>query len=118
MQAYSNPNRANDKYSLPDVEIFQLTAYEAAAQDEDLIWEYSKRNEFKLCHVNSKVRKQMIDAIVEEEGIAGGWFWWTCFPGCMPDSSAFGPFATREEALADAQENGDFEDEEDEDEEA
>lgn len=103
MQAYSNPERANDPYSLPDVEIFELTAAEIAARDEDLMWEYSKRNEFKLCHMNSKVRDAMLDAIVEEECIAGGWFWWTCFPGCLPDSEAFGPFPSYDEAFADAQ---------------
>ena len=109
MQAYSDPKRASDPYSLPDIEVFQLTAQEAAAQDEDLVWEYSKRPEFKLCHMNSKAREAMLDAIVEEEGITGGWFWWTCLPGCMPDSCAFGPFKSRQEALADAQENSEGE---------
>jgi hypothetical protein len=40
----------------------------------------------------------------KESGATGGWFWWSCFPGCLPDSSAFGPFKTRAEALADARE--------------
>jgi len=113
MQAYSNPARANNPYSLPDVEVFQLTAAEAAAQDEDLVWEYSKRPEFRLASMNSRARKAMLDAIVEEEGITGGWFWWTCLPGCLPDSCAFGPFETRELALADAQENQEDADEDD-----
>ena len=64
--------------------------------------------------MNSRVQEAMLDAIVEEEGITGGWFWWTCLPGCLPDSSAMGPFETRALALADAQENSDLEDEEDE----
>src|SRR5271165_7214564 len=105
MQAYSDPKRASDPYSLPDVEVFQLTATEAAAQDEDLVYEYGKRPEFRLYSMNSKVQEAMLDAIIEEEGITGGWFWWTCLPGCMPDSCAFGPFKTRAEALKDAQEN-------------
>lgn len=117
MQAYSNPSRANDPYSLPDVEVFQLTATEAAAQDEDLVWEYSKRPEFKFAHMNSRDRDRMLNAIVEEEGITGGWYWWTCSPGCLPDSCAFGPFATRDAALADAHENADEPDDEDSDEE-
>ena len=41
-------------------------------------------------------------ALVDMEG---GWFWWTCLPGCLPDSCAFGPFASHAEALADAMEN-------------
>jgi len=112
MQAYSNPKRASDPYSLPDVEVFQLTATEVAAMDEDLVSEYSRRKEFRLCHMNSRTREAMLDAMVEEEGITGGWFWWTCLPGCLPDSSAMGPFETREQALADAQENSDLGDEE------
>ena len=32
-----------------------------------------------------------------------GWFWQSCFPGCLPDSDPIGPFDTEEEALADAQ---------------
>jgi hypothetical protein len=31
---------------------------------------------------------------------APGWYYWFCFPGCMPDSDASGPYATEEEALA------------------
>jgi len=31
-----------------------------------------------------------------------GWYWWSCFPGCLPDSDAIGPFETEEEAVADA----------------
>lgn len=32
-----------------------------------------------------------------------GWYYWYCFPGCLPDSEPMGPFATEDEALADAQ---------------
>jgi hypothetical protein len=32
-----------------------------------------------------------------------GWYYWYCFPGCMPDSDPIGPFATEAEALAAAQ---------------
>ena len=32
-----------------------------------------------------------------------GWYWWPCFPGCLPDGDANGPFTTEAEALADAQ---------------
>ena len=31
-----------------------------------------------------------------------GWYWWPCFPGCLPDGDAFGPFASEAEALEDA----------------
>ncbi len=109
MQAYSNPKRASDPYSLPDVEVFEPTAGEAVQQDEDLMWEASKR--FPLCHMNSRDRDKAIAWAVEESRITGGWFWWACFPGCLPNSYAFGPFDTRQAALDDAQENDEIEDE-------
>lgn len=105
MQAYSDPTREADPYALPDVEVFEMTAHEVAAMDEDLVWEYAKRHEFRLAHMNSQVRQQMLDAIVEEQQLMGGWFWWSCFPGCLPESAPMGPFATRMDALADAQED-------------
>lgn len=35
-----------------------------------------------------------------------GWYWWPCFPGCLPDSDPIGPFDTEAEALADARDTG------------
>tara|TARA_R110000824_G_scaffold394295_1_gene593978 strand:+ start:129 stop:326 length:198 start_codon:yes stop_codon:yes gene_type:complete len=31
-----------------------------------------------------------------------GWYWWSCFAGCLPDSDAIGPFETKQEAINDA----------------
>lgn len=38
----------------------------------------------------------------EPEAYACGWYYWHCFPACLPDSDPCGPFATEAEALADA----------------
>ena len=103
-QHYSDPSRADDKWALPDVETFQLTAREVAEQDEDMIYEYMKRREFRLASMNSRDREKMFDAMIEEEGISGGWFFWFCFPGCMPESSPFGPYKTEREAAQAAEE--------------
>lgn len=103
-QHYSDESRANDKWLLPDVEIFQMTAREMAERDDDLIYDYMKRPAFKLAGMNSRVRDAMFDAMIAEEGITGGWVYWYCLPGCMPDSDVFGPFATCEEALEDMKE--------------
>ena len=45
------------------------------------------------------------DDLVSEDGetLAPGWYWWACFPGCLPDGEPSGPFDTEAEALADAQ---------------
>ena len=103
MQAYSNPERENETYALPDVEVFELTAEEAVQLDEDLMLDAGKR--FPLMHMNSRERDKALAWAIEESGTTSGWFWWTCFPGCLPDSSAFGPFETRQQALEDAQSN-------------
>ena len=93
-QEYSNPAR--------DIEVFQLTAAEQVEQDEELMWSASKQ--FPLMHMNSRDRDKAIDWAIEESGATGGWFWWTCLPGCLPDGPAIGPFDTYAEALADARE--------------
>lgn len=112
-RAYSNPKRAKDSYSLPDLEVFQMTAREIAESDqyEDERAEYIGKKEFRLAAMNTNVREKMFDAMIEELGITGGWFYWFCLPGCLPDSSAFGPFKTAQEAIEDARENAGDDDE-------
>ncbi len=89
MQAYSNPEREQDEYALPDVEVFHH--------------EHAKR---ELCALNAGHKAELYgECITDDEGdcLGTGWYWWTCSPGCLPDSEAMGPFKTREEALANAQ---------------
>ncbi len=38
------------------------------------------------------------------EPVQAGWYWHACFPGCMPDGEASGPFASSRLALQDADE--------------
>ena len=33
-----------------------------------------------------------------------GYYWWSCFPGCLPDSDPVGPFKTESDAITDATE--------------
>lgn len=75
-QHYSDPRRAGDSFSLPDIEIFQITEHEA-------------------------------EPMLDEEGdvLEPGFYWWSCFPGCMPDSGPIGPFTTSAKALASARED-------------
>jgi hypothetical protein len=35
--------------------------------------------------------------------IEPGWYWNACFPGCLPDGEATGPFETEALAMADAE---------------
>ena len=105
MQAYSDPSRESDPHALPDVEVFQLTAREVALLDEEMYDEYCRRPEFRLSAWNSRDAQACITAMVDEQGITGGWYWHACFPGCLPDGPPMGPFATCAEALADAQDD-------------
>ena len=68
MQFYSDPNRENDPYALPDCEVFCLTSLEARQFDAP-----------------------------------SGWYYWYCFPGCLPEGDPIGPFDTEDAAIAAAQ---------------
>jgi hypothetical protein len=102
MQRYSDPRRARDPYSLPDIETFQLTAAEVAERDEEMLRKYSKRHEFRLATLDRRIRERMLEAMIREHGIKGGWFFWYCLPGCMPSSESFGPYESEREALEEA----------------
>lgn len=42
------------------------------------------------------------DDLVNDDGekLGAGFYYWFCFPGCLPDSDPFGPFESEESALA------------------
>ena len=81
MQAYSDPSRESDPYALPDIETLHMSAKEIDSFGPGSCW-YTE----------------------DGEALEPGWYWWSCFPGCLP-GDPIGPFATEAEALADAQEN-------------
>lgn len=74
-QAYRNPAREPDPYALPDLEVFYLTPAEAAQWNPPA----DGRNDY-----------------------TAGWYYWPCFPGCLPDSDPLGPFPSYRAALANA----------------
>lgn len=74
MHVYSDPARQSDRFACPDVETFFIDEGDDDFKNED------------------------------GDPLPKGWYWWTCFPGCLPDSDPFGPFDTEDEAIADAQE--------------
>lgn len=77
---YRNPKRAAEPHALPDVEVFYLGSEDS--------FENSERAAFGT----------------DDDPLPVGWYWWSCFPGCLPDGEPNGPFETEAEALADAQE--------------
>lgn len=60
-----------------NIEIFHLTAREAAEMDEEMVYEYMHKYEFRLAATNNNVREAMFDAMIKNEGIESGWFWGT-----------------------------------------
>jgi hypothetical protein len=111
MQAYSNPKRESDPYSLPDVEVFHASNLDIF--DSGFVGRCDYCNEKDIPLADGYGSDQPLCLKCAKNLYGSGWFWRTCLPGCMPDSDPFGPFATKEEALADAQDGCDeFEDEE------
>lgn len=82
-QHYSDPSRESDPHALPNIETFHMSATDFAEADPDS-W-------------------MALESDTSPEDHAG-WYWWSCFPGCMPDGDAEGPFETEALALADARE--------------
>jgi len=89
MQAYSDPKRENDPHALPDIEVFFVSLNDCLRAQNGEGW--------------------LTDALADDREPADlvGYFWQSCFPGCLPDGEPMGPFGTEAEALTDAQENSD-----------
>lgn len=99
---YATDADASDPYTLPNIQVWEFTAHEVAEGMEEEIWEYSRKPVYKAASMNGRVRDRMLDAIIADYDVRGGFMWAVCFPGCLPDSEWSGPFPSREEALADA----------------
>tara|TARA_R100001244_G_scaffold112878_1_gene83544 strand:- start:1747 stop:2088 length:342 start_codon:yes stop_codon:yes gene_type:complete len=59
------------------------------------------------CYETFLVTKKDLEAckISMDNPTEAGWHWWACFPGCLPDGDATGPFKTEVEAKANAEGN-------------
>lgn len=102
-QHYSNPKRANDVHALPDVETFQVTMI---GNTRDGL------GDCPLCDDPGLTAPYKVGVSAQHTDHVG-WYWQSCFPGCLPDGDPNGPFATEAKALEDARE-GVSEDDEDE----
>lgn len=92
MQGYSDPSRASDPYALPDIEAFNATRGE---------WWTDENGER---HEPPSNTAEALKAFDEGwEPCAAGWYVWSCFPGCLPESDPDGPYKSAEEAIESAQ---------------
>lgn len=85
-QFYTDPTRESDPHALPDAEVFYMSQAE--------IDQVYRDNGFEPGDDDAEI------AFSEP-----GFYYWPCFPGCLPDGDAIGPFPTEAEALDDAREN-------------
>jgi len=80
MRTYSNLEREGETYSLPDVEVFY--SHKRDQTPDTVFWNED-----------------------DKEPMGTGYYYWFCFPGCMPESSPFGPFKTEKEAIEEMRNN-------------
>jgi hypothetical protein len=80
-QYYSDPSFEDSPTKLPDIEVFHMS------------------------HVEIR-EAEWTDG--EGDALEAGWYWWCCLPGCMPDSSPYGPFSSEDMAVEDMRENFGF----------
>lgn len=102
---YSDPSRESEPHALPDVEVWSDRVYrvECRCGDYDVPEGTATAEGVTYCPSCERPAHAIRTARV-------AWWWWTCFPGCLPDSEPMGPFATEAEALADARDGMDEED--------
>ncbi len=71
-------------------------------QTEDTEEGYDTTGSFEVFH-KSNEEATWTDEDGEQHTTGAGWYWWPCFPGCLPDGDPIGPFGTEEEAINNAQ---------------
>lgn len=107
---YTNPKRESETYGLPDVEIWEDTIFDITCSCGvyGVHEGYATATDETYCPSCERVADKV------ENTTRTGWFYWFCLPGCLPDSTAFGPFETEDAAMEDARENAGVYDEGDE----
>lgn len=89
-QHYLNPKDEQDPRRLPNVEVWEHPTFEGDDPNDCPGAAHGPHEHGPDCD---------------------GWYWQSCFPGCLPDGEPFGPFETEAEALEDARQGMDDEDE-------
>ena len=90
-QIYSNPKRKNEPHALPNVEVFYKGYILCTCGNLDF-----ERGTYDTC-------AECGDKLHVADTIGVGFFYWFCFPGCLPDGDPAGPFETEQAAIDDAQ---------------
>jgi len=98
MRAYSDPSREDDDYALPDIEVWsdRVSIVHCRCGDYETAFDHAHVEDAVYCPSCEREAESVEDTDRE------AWFYWLCFPGCLPDGGLNGPFETEAEALADA----------------
>jgi hypothetical protein len=102
-QHYSDPRRADDPHTLPDLETFYFDPKDVTPIVVGRALCERCRSEVTEISDGPHGERTICTACAAEDTPAG-WYYWPCFPGCLPDGEPTGPFDTEEAALADARE--------------
>lgn len=78
-----------------DIEIFRMEAHDFATAQDSKTWMEDAMNEAGAEWEDAESVKLEADALA-------GFYYWTCFPGCLPEGDAIGPFKTEGDAASDA----------------
>ena len=107
---YSRPSRESEPTALPDLEVWRdrIANVSCSCGEYDVPARYAEDG---MGCPSECGRTIAVDAIEPTKRF--GWFYWFCFPGCLPEGDARGPFETEDAALADARDG--IEDEDDDD---
>jgi len=104
---YSDPARESLPYALPNVEVYQAAAFNVYCESCDLTYQayipigagwIDVRPVCPECA--HEQRSQFHDFVTPIADPV--WFWQACYPGCLPDGDAIGPFETQAAAIDDA----------------
>lgn len=87
-------------YIPKNTEVFFVSASDFILADEST-WQFTL--------YRTKLESDPDNEMNETARAYEGWYWWTCCPGCLPDSEASGPFESEAEAIQDAG-GGEYED--------
>jgi hypothetical protein len=82
-QFYLDPRRESETTALPDAEVFHMSEDDIREAGPDSVWYETEGN-------------------YTGQPFVPGWYWWACFPGCLPDGEPNGPFDSEVKAVANA----------------
>lgn len=78
-----------------NIEIFHMGTKDFATAQDSGTW-------MEDAMENNDVEWSDPESVKLESDSLAGFYYWTCFPGCLPEGDAIGPFKTEDEAARDA----------------